>query len=89
MGRKPRRDSFRRFTAVDDDILVFIARNLARRKRLRGVAVALLHATNLRQREIGRILGIDHSTVSRGLRSFLDAFYRVSAISRSGGADDE
>ena len=78
MGKKPRREHFTRFTAVDDEVLFFIARNLARRKSLRGVAIALLHASNLHQRNIAEILSVDQATVSRGLRTFLDAFYRVS-----------
>ncbi len=77
VGKKPRRDSFSRFTVVDDEILVFIARNLARRRRHRSVAIALFHASNMHQREIARILEVDQATVSRGLRAFLDAFYRT------------
>ena len=78
MGKRPRRDSFSRFTAVDDEVLVFIARHLARKKSLRSVAVALLHASNLHQRKIAEILAVDQATVSRGLASFLDAFHRIS-----------
>lgn len=87
MGKRPRRDSFSRFTAVDDEVLAFIARNLARKKSLRGVAVALLHASNLHQRRIAEILAVDQSMVSRGLATFFDAFHRVSR--RSAAVDTE
>ena len=78
VGKRPRRDSFGRFTAVDDEILIFIARNLARKRTLRSVAAALLYASNLHQRKIAEILSVDQATVSRRLASFFDAFYRVS-----------
>ncbi len=78
MGKRPRRDSFSRFAAVDDEVLAFIARNLARKRSLRSVAVALLHASHLNQERIAEVLDVDQATVSRGLASFFDAFHRLS-----------
>ena len=82
MGKKPRREHFERITAVDDDVLQFIARHMAEKHGLRAAAVALLHATNLHQRKIGEILSLDHSTVSRRLKEFLGVYRRVSGGSR-------
>jgi len=89
VGKKPRRDSFKRFTAVDDEVLFFIARNLARRKGLRNVAIALLHASNVHQRKIARVLSVNQATVSRGLKVFFDAFYRFSGTSGFVDTDEE
>ena len=76
MGKKPRHEHFAGFIAIDGEMIRFIARQMARRHGLARAAVALLHAVNLSQRAIGEVLGIDHSTVSRRLKDYLDVHRR-------------
>ena len=72
MGKKPRYEHFAKFTAIDEEMILFIAQQMAKKHGLMQAAVALLHAASLPQRKIGEILDVDHSTVSRRLKDFLD-----------------
>ena len=62
---------------VDEELLVFVAREMVKRRRLKPAAVAVLHALGMSQREIARRLGIGAGTVNRHLRLVLELYGRL------------